>query len=105
MPVFYYDAQVFKVYQIKQILDDANIPCVLKNDFAQGAIGESSPLDSAPEVWLIDESWRTKAQQLVDDFILQQASLPDELDWQCRQCHEENDANFGICWSCQTVRA
>lgn len=56
MPLFYYDAQVFKVYQIKQLLDDAQIPCVVKNDFAQGAIGELSPIDSAPEVWLVDES-------------------------------------------------
>ena len=56
MSVFYYDAQVFKVYQVKQLLDDAQIPCVIKNDFAQGAIGELSPIDSGVEVWLVDES-------------------------------------------------
>ena len=54
MPVFYYDAQVFKVYQVKQLLDDAHIPCLVKNDFAQGAVGEIAPLDSAPEIWLVD---------------------------------------------------
>ncbi len=104
MPLFYCDAQVFKVYQIKQLLDDAQIPCVVKNDFAQGAIGELSPIDSAPEVWLVDESWRPKAQQRVDDFLAEQVALADDEDWQCAHCHEDNEANFGICWSCQTTR-
>ena len=104
MPVFYYDAQVFKVYQVKQLLDDSKIPCVIKNDFAQGAIGELSPIDSGVEVWLVDESWRPKAQQLVDDFLAEQSSLNNDGDWLCSECQADNEANFGICWSCQTTR-
>ncbi|MEN8778789.1 MAG: DUF2007 domain-containing protein [Glaciecola sp.] len=104
MPVFYYDAQVFKVYQVKQLLDDAHIPCLVKNDFAQGAVGEIAPLDSAPEIWLVDEQWRPKAQQLVDNFLAELQSASDAGDWVCGACQTDNEASFGICWSCQSGR-
>lgn len=105
MPVFYYDAQVFKVFQVKQLLDDADIPCMVKNDFAQGAVGEIAPLDSAPEIWLLDEHWRTKAQQIVDNFMQDIESSLERGDWICGKCQTDNEASFGICWSCQSERA
>ena len=104
MPFFYKYAQVCKVDQVKQRLDVAHSPCLLKNDFAQGAVGGIAPLDSAPEIWLVDEQWRPKAQQRVDNFLAELQSASDAGDWVCGACQTDNEASFGICWSCQSGR-
>lgn len=86
------------VYQVKQLLDDNEIPNFVKNEFAQGAIGELSPLDSQPEVWLTDAEWQSKAQALIDDFSVESTSIEN---WKCANCNEQNEGNFAICWQCE----
>ena len=56
------------VWRVKQLLEDNHIPCFIKNEFASGAIGELSPLDSLPEVWLTDDGYETKAKALLAEF-------------------------------------
>lgn len=87
----------FTVFQIKQLLDDKGIPCFVKNEFAIGAMGELSPMDVLPEVWISDLQWLPKAQEVIDLFEKQpkNSSL-----WICNQCQEQNDANFELCWQC-----
>ena len=103
MPKLYTDHQLFKVHQVKQCLEDAGIPCVLKNEFAQGAIGELSAIDNLPEVWLIDEEWRPKAEKLIATLMAEPATTAGEhADWVCNECAAENEAQFGVCWQCQS---
>lgn len=85
------------VFQIKQLLDEKGIPCFVKNEFAIGAMGELSPMDVLPEVWVSDEEWLPKAQQFIDDF---QYQATDSSPWVCNKCHEQNGANFELCWQC-----
>jgi hypothetical protein len=85
------------VFQIKQLLDEKGIPCFVKNEFAIGAMGELSPMDVLPEVWVSDEEWLPKAQQFIDDF---QHQATDSSPWVCNKCHEQNGANFELCWQC-----
>jgi hypothetical protein len=80
----------FHVYQVKSILDDAGIPCFVKNELVQGAIGEIPPMDSEPEIWLQDSEWQSKAQKI--------------LDWACAHCGQMNEFQFAICWKCQEPR-
>lgn len=102
MPKLYTDNQLFKVYQVKQYLEDSGIPCILKNEFAQGGIGELSAIDNLPEVWLIDEEWRAKAEILIDRLMAEPANTAGEhTDWVCTTCSAENEAQFGVCWQCQ----
>jgi len=96
------DYDRFMVYQIKQLLDANGIPCYLKNEFISGAIGEVSPLDSQPEVWLMDDEWKVRAQSLIDNHLAEYESRKTQADWQCRQCSEVNDASFDVCWQCET---
>ena len=85
------------VFQVKQLLDLKGVPCFLKNEFAIGATGELSPMDVLPEVWINDSEWLPKAQQIVTDF---QHQIVDSNPWVCDKCHEQNDANFELCWRC-----
>ena len=52
------------VFQIKQLLDEQGIPCFVKNEFAIGAMGELSPIDVLPEIWINDAQWLPKALKL-----------------------------------------
>ncbi|MDP5032884.1 MAG: DUF2007 domain-containing protein [Paraglaciecola sp.] len=88
----------FMVWQIKQWLEQNGIPCFVKNEFAIGAMGELSPFDVLPEVWLTDEGWLAKAQKLIKDFEHQ----PLQHSWLCERCQESNDGNFELCWQCGT---
>ena len=87
----------FSIQQVAQLLDANRIPYVVKNEFSLGAIGELSPFDAIPEVWLIDDDWYNKAKSLVDD--LKHMAVEREA-WQCSHCKEHNEASFDFCWSC-----
>lgn len=95
----YWHHDRFRIWQVKSLLEDSGIQCFIKNEFAIGGVGELSPLDSLPEVWLVDDEWAEKAKQL----IAQLDTKPnDSGPWRCGQCNEVNDANFEICWQCET---
>jgi hypothetical protein len=87
----------FRIWQIKQLLEQHGIPCFIKNEFAIGAMGELSPFDVLPEVWLTDDDWLAKAQRTIEDF---EAQPELKIPWLCEQCQETNDANFELCWQC-----
>ena len=97
---FYADYNQVKVREIKAMLEDANIPCFLKNEFSQGASGEIPPHEAMPELWLIDAQWRDKAQKLVDALNKALADVS-KVDWQCPSCEETNEGQFMLCWQCQ----
>ncbi|WJG08663.1 DUF2007 domain-containing protein [Aliiglaciecola sp. LCG003] len=102
MQKIYWHNDRFRVYQIKQILDDHQIPNFIKNEFAIGAIGELSPMDIMPEVWLTDDGWEAKARSLIAEFNQPAESTQS---WQCPQCQESNEGNFSICWNCSSAKA
>jgi hypothetical protein len=85
------------VFQVKQLLDEKGIPCFMKNEFAIGAMGELSPMDVLPEVWVSDDEWLPKAKQFVTEF--QQQPI-DPSPWICCKCDEENAGAFELCWQC-----
>ena len=85
----------FMVWQVKQLLDQHNIPCFIKNEFASGAMGELSPLDCQPEVWLNDASWQPRAEKLIA-----QMNTVTREEWVCPNCAETNGGNFEVCWQC-----
>ncbi|MGQ8364836.1 DUF2007 domain-containing protein [Glaciecola sp. 1036] len=100
MKRFYQDYNRFRVYQVKQILEDAGIPCILKNEFIQGAAGELPLNEALPEVWLVDNEWENKANQLLAEFEQDLDEVSSAGDWICGKCQSENEAEFGICWQC-----
>lgn len=104
MEKFYSDYNQVKVRQIKALLDDANIPSFIKNEFIQGASGEIPPHETLPEVWLVDSEWRTKAQQLVDQ-LEHDLTAHKDTHWICGQCNETIEGQFMVCWQCQSGRA
>lgn len=91
----------FAVQQVVQVLDEHAIPYVVKNEFASGAIGELSPLDVSPEVWLLQSEWFARAELLINEL---KPEALDGSDWVCSNCNEQNTAAFAICWQCGKSR-
>lgn len=96
----------FEVYRVFNMLKDSGVPCFVKNELIQGAIGDIPPQDSEPEVWLLEQDWQAKAKQLIVDFNQEQRTLQTEhLDpWVCSSCQEDNESTFNICWNCGASR-
>jgi len=92
----------FSIQQVAQLLDANRIPYMVKNEFSLGAVGELSPFDAIPEVWLIDDDWYSKAKSLVDD--LRHMDVGDET-WCCPNCKEENEPSFQLCWACGQAKS
>ena len=86
----------FIVNNIKNLIDAQGITTFIKNEFAQGAIGELSAFDSWPEIWVFDDSDFDRAIEIV------KSSQGDKkaADWICNNCSEKNDPSFEICWNC-----
>jgi len=103
MQKFYSDYNQVKVRQVKALLDDAGVPCFVKNEYIQGASGEVPPHETLPEVWLIDNRYLSDAQALLEQL---ESDLSEHADtpWTCKQCAEENEGQFMICWQCQAAR-
>ncbi|MCC2618028.1 DUF2007 domain-containing protein [Aestuariibacter halophilus] len=89
----------FLIQQVCDALESRGIPFWVKNRYAGGAVGELSPLDSWPEVWLTDDEWLQRAQRLVDDLNTASPLAP----WVCDECGEENGGAFEVCWQCAHV--
>ncbi len=87
----------FMVMQVKDALESAGIPCFIKNEFASGAIGELSPFDAWPEVWLSDEEWQKRAEKIIADLMPRKNQNPS---WNCAHCNERNEGTFELCWQC-----
>jgi hypothetical protein len=87
----------FMINQVKQLLDEHAIPCFIKNEYASGAMGELSPFDTYPEIWLTDDEWQPKAMQLIEQ-LQDNSKSPDN--WRCSHCGEPNEGTFEICWQC-----
>ena len=85
------------IQQVAQLLDGNRIPYMVKNEFASGAVGELSPFDVQPEIWLLDDDWFAKANGLVEDL---KHVVANGKDWTCSKCSEHNESSFEVCWQC-----
>lgn len=83
---------------LKSVLEDHRIPCIIRNEFVGGGVGEIPPQECWPELWLIDESDERRARQIIE------AAWPSKpvrgAPWQCAWCGEWLEAQFETCWHC-----
>lgn len=100
MKLIYTDSNRFLVSNAKNVVENAGIPVTLKNEYATGAVGELSPIDSWLELWVSNDEDYEKARKLLESIV----SADDKVNWVCTHCDEKNDASFDFCWNCQTEK-
>ena len=100
MKIVYSAENSFIVNNVKNLLETKDIEVMIKNEYAQGAVGEISPFDSWPELWVVNDSDFDSAMAIVKSS--QQSN--DSAEWSCKSCSEKNASSFEICWNCQTEK-
>ncbi|MEO0443898.1 MAG: DUF2007 domain-containing protein [Pseudomonadota bacterium] len=99
MQKIYTDQTLLQVSHIKNLLDAANIPSELRNEYAAAGVGELAFVDAWPELWVAYEDVAL-SRKVIDEYL---ATSVDGQDWRC-SCGEINGAAFYSCWSCQSDR-
>ncbi|TPH14620.1 DUF2007 domain-containing protein [Litorilituus lipolyticus] len=97
MKMVYSNENSFLVNNVKNIIEAQGIQVFIKNEYAQGAVGEISAFDSWPELWVVNDS-DVKQAELIIKTNQNQTSY---TQWICNNCCESNDASFELCWKCQ----
>jgi hypothetical protein len=97
MKMVYTSENQFLVNNAKNLIEAQGIGTFLKNEFAQGAVGETSAFDAWPEVWVFSNSDYEQALNIIETSL----SRDNAVEWLCKNCHEKNDPSFEVCWNCQ----
>jgi len=96
MKLVYSNENNFIVNNVKNLIEVQGIETFLKNEFAQGAVGEVSAFDAWPEVWVVDDADFDRAIAIVKS-----SQGNNNADWVCEKCSEKNTSSFELCWNCQ----
>ena len=94
----YTNANRMLVLNVQNILEQAGIATLLRNEFAVGGMGELSPFDAWLEVWVVHNADLERATELANSAVSQEKAAQ----WICNHCQEINDPSFDYCWNCQT---
>ena len=97
MKLLYTNENRYLVHNIENIMNNAGISIMLKNEFAAGEAGDLIPHETWLELWVVNESDYEKAV----DILKQSFSTDTDKNWLCTNCSETNDASFDFCWQCQ----
>ncbi|HEX7080921.1 MAG TPA: DUF2007 domain-containing protein [Gammaproteobacteria bacterium] len=85
-----------EVGHYRNLLEQAGIACVIRNEQLCGALGEIPFLECLPELWVVRDEQLQAARNLLEEMRKPVTGAP----WRCRGCGQSNEAQFAVCWSC-----
>jgi hypothetical protein len=100
MKLVYTHPNSIVVAQARSSIELAGIKCLLRNEYASGAIGELAPIDAWPELWVENDRDFERAKLLLE----KSHAAIQEADWNCEQCGSVSPATFDFCWHCAGER-
>ncbi len=86
------------VFHIKNLLDAERIHTQIKNEFANGGVGDIAPLDTWIELWVDDDEFEVAGKKL--KYIINGLEKTGNKQVICSACNEVSDAHFKMCWHC-----
>lgn len=96
MKLLYTNENRYLVHNIQNLVENAGIAIMLKNEFAAGAAGDLVPHETWLELWVVNDVDYEQAIQVISSSF----SSEDDAEWTCSNCQETNDASFEFCWHC-----
>jgi hypothetical protein len=96
MKKLYTNQNATLVWHARNILEGVGIECALRNEFASGGVGQLSPFDAWPELWVVEDTCVYRAQTLLQRAF-EDSDVPD---WTCSECGEVIGGAFSACWNC-----
>jgi len=92
---------------VRNLLLEAGIDAQIVGGTISSSLGLPQGVESAPAV-LVHKADEARARALVDEFEKRNARPhPDDEPrpaWKCPSCGELVDADFELCWNCQTPK-
>lgn len=82
---------------VLDLLEHAYIPARIFNQNAISAVGEIPFTHAYPEVWIVRDEDFERGKRIVATYENTPVATGNV---HCPSCHEENPANFQLCWKC-----
>lgn len=82
---------------LKVLLEEAGIPCMIRNENLSMAMGEIPPSES-PELWIMNDQDYPRAKELIETWRDARTETRDS--WVCPRCSENVEGQFTSCWKC-----
>jgi hypothetical protein len=102
MKKIFVSQHLIEVEMRKERLEEAGIPCTIKNQRSSGLAGEIPFTEVFPELWVIHDEDGDRAGQLLEEGLV---ALPSNQDtWVCSGCGERHESQFATCWKCGQER-
>ena len=86
------------VGSLRALLEEAGVRCLVKNEHLLGAAGDLPPLETWPELWVIDEADLERARRLLEALLERRV---EGEPWWCPRCGERLEPQFTACWRCE----
>ncbi len=102
MKKLFVSQSLVEVEALKELLEGAGIPCMLKNRQGSSLAGEVPFVEVFPELWVNDEDF-DEANTIVS--ARNEVRSPTESSWICAGCGEPLSGEFTTCWKCGVERA
>ncbi len=103
MKKLYVSQSLIDVESRKELLDQATIPCTIKNQRSAMLGGEVPFAEVFPELWVLQDEDLERAQQLLQDW--EDAPPIESTSWTCGNCSERHQKEFTTCWKCGHERS
>ncbi len=86
------------INHFRNLLVSEGIPAFLKNEHFGSIMGEVPFQEVWPELWVENDLDYDRAMQLINSAKIAEESP--SAPWTCRDCREENEGQFAVCWQC-----
>jgi hypothetical protein len=104
----YVAADAEEAHLVSMVLSEAGIKAGVVGEAAQSVLGVWPGLfgvEDRPRVW-VSEKDQTRARTIIAEWEKQRRAdrTGSSTSWECAQCGAEVDADFDICWKCQSPK-
>ena len=91
-----------EVTELKDSLENAGIPCFIRNEISSSLSPEIPMTENTPEVWIQDDNNLAEAMQVKSDWRAPANAAGGN--WVCPACGETSEPQFTSCWKCGAAK-
>jgi hypothetical protein len=97
-----YSIEGANIEMLKSLLEEAEIRCMIRNEYLSSAMGEVPFLEASPELWIQKEEDYLRAKAMLETW--RSARIGTTEPWACAHCGEKIEGQFTSCWQCGEER-
>lgn len=86
---------------LKGLLEGNGIACEIRGEYLSMATGELPFVECYPELWVWEDEDFKRAKEILAEWDSKEVS--EHGNWICKECGEENEGQFSLCWRCGWV--